>query len=64
MGHIIEIFFKPVTEVEKYNGHDLSDWLKSNPGFLPDEKVEEFNLTLADAVIYTADIRDVADILE
>jgi len=53
-----------LTEVEKFNGHELSDWFKANPGFLPDDKVEEFNSTLGDAVMYTADILDVADILE
>ena len=51
-------------DVEKFNGHELSDWFKANPGFLPDDKVEEFNSTLGDAVMYTADILDVADILE
>ena len=56
--------FERMSEVEKFNGHELSDWFKANPGFLPDDKVEEFNSTLGDAVMYTADILDVADILE
>ena len=56
--------FECMSEVEKFNGHELSDWFKANPGFLPDDKVEEFNSTLGDAVMYTADILDVADILE
>ena len=58
------ITFKHILEVEKFNGHELSDWFKANLGFLPDDKVEEFNSTLGDAVMYTADILDVADILE
>ena len=52
------------SEVEKFNGHDLSEWFNANPGFLLDENIDEFNKTLGDAVIYAADIADVADILD
>ena len=60
----LESDFERMSGIEKFNGHELSDWFKANPGFLPDDKVEEFNSTLGDAVMYTADILDVADILE